>query len=173
MKNNIEQCIVPSSCNRQSTKSPLIIIYSAVFILLPLIFGGLIYVIFRSKRLLMFKWFASMKLMPLILALRILIKHHITFPNWFIFSLPDALWVYSLSLFIGIIWYNGQIVRSLLILIFSLACGVGFEISQFFHLIPGAFDITDLSLDLFATFSAILSTHFLRRETVCLNAFRK
>lgn len=141
------------------------IINSGILIFLPILFGGLIYVLFRSTKLLMFRWFEFVGIMPLILHLRI---HHVTLPGWVLFSLPDALWVYSLTLFVGILWYNGNKKRLLIIFLFSLACGAGTECAQYFHLIPGYFDIIDLCFQILATVTAILSIHFLRKEPICL-----
>lgn len=146
-------------------KSKNRLIISSILIFLPILLGGIIYVLFRSTKLLMFRWFEFIGIMPFILHLRI---HHVILPGWVLYSLPDALWVYSLSLFIGILWYNGDKGRLWIIFLFSLACGAGAECAQYFHLIPGCFDLIDLCFQILATFTAILYIHFIRKGSVCL-----
>lgn len=66
--------------------------------LIPLLFGGLIYVLFRSQSLIMFGWVNAIGMYELINLLRTYINANETLmPNWFIYSLPDGLWIYSFT----------------------------------------------------------------------------
>ena len=85
---------------------------------LTLIIGGLIYILFRTDSLVMFKWFAALSLDKPIEYLRdstLTVKNHL--PDWFLFSLPDGLWIFSY---------------------------ITFELGQLFNIVPGTFDAIDL-----------------------------
>ena len=70
-------------------------------------------------------------------------------PNWFIFSLPDALWIYSFSMAMLYIW-NGEVnKRSLFWIIIASILGIFGELAQLFGLV-GTFDLMDLLLCVFA-----------------------
>ena len=69
--------------------------------------GSMIYILFRGKRLLMFKWFKFIKLDFVINFLRdSFYKYRIYIPKIVLFSLPDALWVYSFTMFLSIYFKN-------------------------------------------------------------------
>jgi len=69
--------------------------------------GSMIYILFREKRLLMFKWFKFIKLDFVINFLRdSFYKYRIYIPKSVLFSLPDALWVYSFTMFLSIYFKN-------------------------------------------------------------------
>src|SRR2546426_12239954 len=77
----------------------------ALHILLPILIGGLIYICWRDPALLMFKRFRILGLEPLLFQLRIAaapIQHSL--PHWFVYSLPDGLWVYVLTGFMAHSW---------------------------------------------------------------------
>jgi len=147
----------------------LLRLFFSALVILPLLLGGLIYVFFRSIHLIMFKWFESLGfLSPVLYARHFIASLHIHFPSWFIFSLPDALWLFSLTLFFGIIWYSGRIAGLLLLFILSLSFGLFTEFAQYLGIFPGSFDIIDICFQLLSSFAAIISTHLYYRESVCL-----
>lgn len=116
--------------------------------LLPVTIAGLIYVAFRSVDLKMFDWFYSIGLEDAIQAYRDTLsptKQYI--PNWIYLSLPNALWVYSFTSSLIIIWSNQtSILKYWLVIPFAL--GVIVEFLQYINIIRGTFDIVDLSLSL-------------------------
>ena len=70
----------------------------------PIFFGGMIYILFRNKKLYLFNWLKLIGLNHNVDFLRNLassLKNY--FPNWVFFSLPDGLWIYSFTSAI-IIW---------------------------------------------------------------------
>lgn len=74
---------------------------------LTLLAGGLIYIAFRTETLAMFKWFRIIHLDAPIEYLRVLTMDTKAFlPNWFLFSLPDGLWIFSYISLSLLIWKN-------------------------------------------------------------------
>lgn len=122
--------------------------------ILPLILGAFIYISFRSNSLLMFRWFNLLHLDFVVVYLRKNIYFHIAkLPSWLIYSLPDALWVYSLISTIFIIW-GMDFLKMKFWLTISLLIAPLLEFLQFLKLFPGTFDIIDL---LFYLIGSILS----------------
>ena len=107
-------------------------------IILPIFVGSVIYVLFREKTLLMFDWFSYLKLDFIIDSLRNnFYGYRIYIPKSILFSLPDALWVYSFTMFLSIYFKN----RILLSMIF-----IGSIITEILQLwfVIGTFDIYDV-----------------------------
>lgn len=110
-----------------------------IHVLIPLLIGGLIYLLFRNESLLMFKWFDNLGLLEQIKELRAAISPvKSILPNWIYYSLADGLWTYA---FVSayLIYYK---VDYWLLLPFLLSIGV--EILQYFQLFQGTFDVLDL-----------------------------
>jgi hypothetical protein len=127
---------------------------------LPIVFGGLIYVCWRDPNLLMFKWFYAVGLESLILRLRFAtLPTKAALPFWFIYSLPDGLWVYALTAFMILLWRD---VKSLPIKMFWLSLGLllgaGSELGQLAGIVPGVFDKADLAVCVIAPVAAFLLT---------------
>lgn len=100
--------------------------------------GSMIYILFREKRLLMFKWFKFIKLDFVINFLRdSFYKYRIYIPKRVLFSLPDALWVYSFTMFLSIYFKNKIILSSIF---------VGSMIIEILQLwfVTGTFDMYDV-----------------------------
>jgi hypothetical protein len=111
-----------------------------VILLLPVIFGGIIYIVFRSDQLLMFSWLGSIN------EIRTLnnFGNTVHVLHWFKYSLPDGLWLLSYTALMLEIW-NHRISKQSLFWIFSLPCIALFsEFLQLFKVIPGTFDFIDL-----------------------------
>ena len=126
----------------------------------PLLLGGLIYFMFRSTELRMFNWLSIIGLDSLIISARTnvsLLKNHL--PNWFIYSLPDGLWVYSFSSALLIYWNNDkQKVKFWLLIPFTT--GILVEIFQGLKLFPGTFDFLDLTFSSLAILFSIIIINF-------------
>lgn len=65
-------------------------------------------------------------------------------PGWIIYSLPDALWMMALTVFILMIWDFKIHSRSIIWLAMAMVAGTGLELLQGFHLMRGTFDVADL-----------------------------
>lgn len=120
-------------------------------VIIPLTIGGLIYILFRSDSLKMFRWFDSIGLSYFF----DIARHQITFaskiPNWIIFSLPDALWLFSFTNLMLILWDYNFSRLSIFWIILAPLIGLFSELGQAITIIPGTFDFTDLTLLLIAT----------------------
>lgn len=125
-----------------------------LFVLFPILVGGLIYIVSRPKSLKMFKWFESINIDPLTNSIRDEFIH-IEYPYWVKYNLPDFLWVFSFTSLMLIIW-NAKIVNeNISYIIFPAAVGVLSEIGQHFGIINGTFDLMDI---LFYSLAGLLST---------------
>ncbi len=83
-------------------------------------------------------------------------------PDWFIYSLPDALWMFSLILLIITFW-DFKLNKSCIIWIaISYLTGIMFEISQNTTIIKGTFDYMDLIFMTIASIFPILLTYKLK-----------
>lgn len=119
-------------------------------VFLPLLIGGLAYILFRADSLLMFRWFDNIGLGETIKTFRQSIGHSI-FPAWMIYSLPDALWIFSFTSFMLIIWRQKFSAQSIPWIFIAPTIGLLSEIGQAFHFVRGTFDVTDLTLILIAS----------------------
>jgi hypothetical protein len=85
---------------------PTFFIFNSI---LPLVLGGLIYICWRAKTIWMFDWFRMFGLVANIDHLRsISAPISNLLPQWIIYSLPDGLWVYSLTAFMAMLWLEAR-----------------------------------------------------------------
>ena len=117
-----------------------------IHIVLPLFLGGIIYLIFRSPKLLMFKWVKCIGIYYYLYELRIYflpLKKNLS--EWFLYTLPNTLWIYSFTSYMIVIWEstNRNLIKFFCILL-PLILGIISEILQLLQIIPGTFDKIDL-----------------------------
>lgn len=130
-----------NSCRRYTVK------YRAVKVMLSLVIlllGGLIYVIFRDKSLLMFDWFNTIGISNEIDGLRKLFQGEGIY-GWVKYSLPDGLWIFSYMFIIDAIWDRERNAVSILFLWGLPIVAVLSECFQYFGLLPGVFDWIDMA----------------------------
>ena len=114
-------------------------------VILPMFIGGVIYVLFRSNELLMFRWFEFLKIDRVVYSLREYTFYYRKYiPESILFSLPDCLWVYSFTMFLS--FY----VKNIFLIMIPCIGSVLTEICQLWF-IPGTFDIMDVLYMLAAT----------------------
>ena len=78
-----------------------------VHIILPLLLGGGIYVLFRATNLILFQWLHALGLADFVETLRAMKWiESINLPNWILYSLPDALWLYAFTQTMILLWKN-------------------------------------------------------------------
>jgi hypothetical protein len=120
---------------------------------LPLILGGFIYIIFRTETLIMFHWFKYLNFSDEINIIKN-IKPVQYFPNWFIYNLPDGLWIFSYTAISLEIWKH-SITRQNIFWVFSIPIiAVLSEFLQLFKIIPGTFDFLDVTFYILGTISS-------------------
>jgi hypothetical protein len=129
------------------------IINIILFVLLPILIGGLIYIVSRPKSLKMFRWFENLNIDNLTNSFRAAF-FHIDFPYWVKYNLPDLLWVFSFTSLILIIWNKEIIDQNVFYVIFPVSVGILSEIGQLFCIIGGTFDLMDI---LFYSIGGLLS----------------
>jgi len=112
---------------------------------LTLFIGGLIYILFRSVSLKMFKWFEIIGLSNIANELRNYTAEYLDeIPNWILFSLPDGLWVFSYVSLLLLVWQNSLSENSLFWILIIPFLALGSEGGQLIGVIPGTFDGYDL-----------------------------
>jgi hypothetical protein len=146
----------------KSNKYHLLIIIFFGFSFFSYLFGCLTYAIIRPRNTLMFNWFEHLNVSTIIGSFREnTIINHIEFPQWLIYSFPDASWVLFGTCIIAFIWgfrYSNWI--------FFFPCvGILSELLQFFRLLPGTFDPIDMILLLLASFFPIFIIHLINIKT--------
>ena len=122
------------------------IIYKILWILLSLVciaVGGLIYLIFRTRTLVMFHFIPD----NLIEELNLVHEYssaNFQIPNFMIYNLPTGLWTISYIILMQLIIENNVVLNRFLwiYLLPILLCFT--EIFQLFSFIPGTFDIFDV-----------------------------
>ena len=134
-----------------------------VNVIIPLIIGGIIYVLFRNKNLIIFDWLNYLGLQEYVNYLRNYFIFPKKIPIWFKYSLPDFLWVYSLTSSMLLIWGKEIGKNKYFWFFLPLIIALISEFLQYFNLINGTFDFTDI---LFYLFSAFLSFLFLFKRLV-------
>lgn len=128
-----------------------------MYCVLPVFIGGIIYVCFRSDNLLMFNWFELIGISKNINELRN--THHvqnIVLYDWIKFSLPDALWLFSMINSILFIWDFSIKIETKLWLAIIISIGLFSELGQLICIIPGTFDFLDLCLIIVFTISPFI-----------------
>ena len=126
----------------QRTEKPRTIL---LHVITPLLVGSLIYIVWRSDRLLVFSWLEAVGLTIPAGHIRESARnvHHIL-PHWCLFSLPDGLWAYSFVATMTLIWGRiSNAINGMWIGVASLL-GCGSEILQSCHWLPGTYETADL-----------------------------
>ena len=106
--------------------------------------GGLIYIIYRDKSLLMFDWFNSIGISSEIDGLRNLFQGEGIY-GWVKYSLPDGLWIFSYMFIIDAIWDKERNAASMIFLWGLPLVAVFSECFQYFGLLSGVFDWKDMA----------------------------
>jgi hypothetical protein len=131
-----------------------------VHCVLPTLFGGMIYVLFRPLSLRMFDWFEFIGFMDPILSIRAASENYLLLPDWFYYALPDGLWTYAFTSSFILIWGNSTGLKYWLAI--PLFLSLIPEVLQFFNLLTGTFDWNDLFFQLFGFILSIIYFKFLK-----------
>tara|TARA_B100000768_G_C11135061_1_gene313506 strand:+ start:316 stop:675 length:360 start_codon:yes stop_codon:yes gene_type:complete len=105
----------------------------------------------------MFTWFDSLNLSVFISEIRFFtlpFSDHL--PNWFLYSLPDGLWLFSYLSVLLMVWDNTISKHNIHWLLLVPLFAVFSEIGQLFKIVPGTFDILDLTFYIAGTALPIL-----------------
>lgn len=125
--------------------------------ILPVFFGKIIYVFFRSDNLLMFTWFEKIGIINIIQTTRTVLKNNFIYlPDWIIYSLLDGLWAYSFMYSVLLTWEESINLFSCFWITLVFVLAVGSELGQLTSLVPGTFDYIDLFFSLLACIIPII-----------------
>jgi len=128
-----------------------------IHVFFPLIVGCLIYIFFRSISIRFFYWFEIVGIKSFVLSIRnIIYPFKNELPTWIYFSLPDGLWVYSLSSALIILWRE-QFKFGKYWLMIPLLFGAFFEFGQKMKIFPGTYDIIDFTFSIIALILSIIT----------------
>lgn len=113
--------------------------------LISLLAGSLIYICFRVPSLRMFEWFCSTMIGNEVVMIRqTSFPLSSILPKWFLFSLPNGLWIFSYITALLYIWDN-QISKNNLIWFLSIpSFSILSEFGQSLNYLPGTYDINDI-----------------------------
>jgi hypothetical protein len=110
--------------------------------------GFLVYAFFRNNDVLAYKIIEK----PIFLnGLNRTFSQEIWLFHFFVYSLPDGLWLLSGILFIRALWLGNTKTGNIYILVICV-CALVLETCQMFHLLSGTFDILDICAMVLAVF---------------------
>ena len=116
-----------------------------VHVLLPLLFGGSAYLLWRPSSLLMFAWLDQLALTGCIRPARewgAAIAASV--PAWLVMSVPAALWSYAVVSWIGWVWGDEPSAEGKCWMLAASMLGPLSELGQRLQWVPGTFDPVDL-----------------------------
>lgn len=131
--------------------------YLIIHSLIPLVIGSLIYILFRSDKLIYVKFLKMISCYDIFIWIRnYSYSYNIFLPNILLYSLPNSLWVYSFTSIMLFIWFDAKVLKiyKLWILV-PIFLNIGTEFGQYFKYLPGTFDYSDIILSLAAFFISI------------------
>jgi len=130
-------------------------IFNVIF---PILLGGLIYTLYRSKNILLFDWYNYLGFSQNIIQFRkIFNPNDLVFSNFLTQNLPDGLWVYSFASCMLLIWRDHQSTHKYLYIIIPIFLSITSEFLQLYNVLSGTYDIKDiLSYVIFSILATIL-----------------
>jgi len=117
--------------------------------------GLFIYLVWRDITNPFYKWTVKFGVSENINVIRETVSSF-EMPSWFIYSLPDGLWMFSFVLFMSTLWNNNKSGSGKVWIILSISAGISFEVSQAYIPGMGVFDWIDLSVILLGGLLPIL-----------------
>jgi hypothetical protein len=128
----------------------------AIAAALPMVSGGIIYLLWRSPHLVMFGWCERIGVLGMLSDLRSLdAVRLLRLPSLILYSWPDAAWVASGTFLFAGIWNGSNAPVRHLWVFLPTVLAVGGEIAQAAGLCPGTFDAADLVLCALVGFACI------------------
>lgn len=110
--------------------------------ILPLLFGSLIYLLFRPDNILLFHWLEQIGARERIDDWRAQAAWLTEYlPGWLLFSLPNSLWTYSFAIYFTLLWRDHRLYYWVGL---TWAISLLGELLQLFSWLPGTFSLIDL-----------------------------
>ena len=114
-----------------------------ITIVMMLVVGGLLYLLFRPRTLLLFHVADAMGLSSVITQCRSAVEG-ITLPDWVVYCLPNALWTGAYVLLVDGVMKGRPVKWRLLMTAIIPVLGLMSELMQAFGWLPGTFDWWDV-----------------------------
>jgi hypothetical protein len=132
--------------NRQNMLRPTFNWVDLGIAAVPLGIGGAIYLLFRSKGILIFQIADAVGLGTGIEAARLVARPLNSYMHGFVlYSLPTALWAFSFLFCIVTIWrHHLKSAGAICIVLLTISVVIGMELAQAANLLSGRFDAADL-----------------------------
>ena len=127
-----------------------------------LILGGFIYLLFRPKTLLMFRWFEFFRVDDYVDCLRGKVDS-VILGEIVLYSFPNGLWISSYILLVNVVVSKKDKFKVLFWAILLPLVSIIFELLQVHKIIPGVFDLYDI---IFYIFPLVVYLIYLRYERV-------
>ena len=112
-----------------------------LFTIIPLVSGIIIYLFFRKSNIILFDWLLFSELKDSFNYLKITSND---IPDWFIYFLPDFLWMFSFTSLMIYIWQKEITYFNLLWIFIPLLFAILFELFQKFKIFKGTYDNLDI-----------------------------
>jgi hypothetical protein len=139
---------------------------------LALVLGGGIYILFRVSEPVFFQWIRAIGLNGWVnLARHKSLSLSLYLPEWVIYSLPNGLWAFAYALLITVIWRGTRTWLKYFWMASIPLLVIGFEILQYFQIIPGTFCLQDIALGIAGMTAGILAGKFTPKPKNHENAF--
>jgi len=124
----------------------------SLYVVLPTFVGASIYLLFRTPSLMVFQWVDAVGLHTQLMTLRECLSGA-RLPDWFLYSLPDGIWVYATTMWMLVIWRGATPWPWLSI---AVLLAVGAEFGQAVGCVPGTYQHLDILFYLGAFLLALL-----------------
>lgn len=129
-----------------------------IHVILPILIGALIYTLWRKPTLLVFSWYDALGMSGWVGAGRAAVQSlHRHLPHWFLFCLPDGLWVYAVTSFMGGLWIKSSAKHLFFWMSVGPVLAIGGEIGQWPGLVQGTYEGLDIAFYLMGFFGAVCS----------------
>lgn len=125
--------------------------------------GGIIYLLWRSESLLMFRWVEAAGMDVMMTRARGTVQQAVVLPEWARMSLPTALWSYSLGACLGAIWFDSTRFLEGIFTVLFVGLGVA-EVAQIIVGVPGTYTSLDLGLNSAAILAAMTQSGLFNNE---------
>lgn len=136
----------------ETSKSKIWKVITLSTAVISLLAGGMIYLLFRPERLLMFDFIKYVQLWNYLEIARFT-THFL--PEWVEYNLPDGLWTFSYTLCIGYVW-KFDIKKCWLFILILPSIAIADECLQYFQIVPGTYDAWDIFAYLIASLLGVL-----------------
>jgi len=110
---------------------------SILFGAFPLVLALIIYLFFREKTTVLWEFIRFFSLEQFFIQIGFA-KNYL--PEWFVYSLPGALWMFSFTMFLNTV----TVFKKSLITVLPLLAALSIEFSQYFSITDGVFDWQDV-----------------------------